>query len=137
MKNLLTFYQKKINISDSWNVKILTSKVLFYKLNSDADIVSIENQISINTDLTVKIFAKGNELPSELPFKELKWILNFDMKLNRWSQVQNLLDRFKCTYYYASSEQDFHSKLIFVCFLMYLQPVTVLLFLLYLFDLIK
>ena len=28
------------------------------------------------------------------------------MKLNRWSQVQNLLDRFKCTYYYDSSEKD-------------------------------
>ena len=47
-EEFINVLSKKINISDSWNVKILTSKVLFYTLNSDADIVSIENQISIN-----------------------------------------------------------------------------------------
>lgn len=55
------------------------------------DFITIVNEISVDQNMQAKIFLKGRMLE----FNDLKWILPFDMKLSRWSQLENLLCRYK------------------------------------------
>jgi hypothetical protein len=51
----------------------------------------LNNVIAINPHTIVKVFLNANELSST----DLKWVLPYDMKLNRYSQLENLLSRSK------------------------------------------
>lgn len=85
-------YPKQISISDSWTIKVKKdSKIYFYILNLTEDLISIVNQISVDINMVVKVFVNN----TELTFKDLNWILPFDLKLTRWSQLENLLVRYK------------------------------------------
>ncbi|XP_050315878.1 THAP domain-containing protein 1-like [Anthonomus grandis grandis] len=90
-QDLISNYSQKIVISDLWNVKIVgDTKLYFYTLNLNDPCITIINQISIDSDLHVKVFLKNNELSQN----NLKWILPFELKLSRWSQLENLLTRY-------------------------------------------
>ena len=53
--------------------------------------INIVNQVSVDSNMKVKVFLKGNKLA----YNDLKWILPFEMKLSRWSQLENLLSRYQ------------------------------------------
>lgn len=57
----------------------------------DDSILSLKNQIIIDSELIIKVFLGDNELS----FSDLKWVLPLNMKLSRWSQLENLLSRYK------------------------------------------
>jgi THAP domain/Transposase protein len=96
-QDLITNYNSNINISDSWTVKIVTdienasSKIYFYNLSLTKEPISIANQISVDQNMVIKIFL--NE--TELTCSDLSWILPFNLKLTRWSELENLLIRYK------------------------------------------
>lgn len=54
--------------------------------------VNIGNQISVGSDMQISVLFLNN---NELSFNDLKWGLPIDMKLTRWSQLENLLSRYK------------------------------------------
>ena len=53
--------------------------------------INIGNQISVGLDMQISVFLNNNELS----FNDLKWILTVDMKLTRWSQLENLLSHYR------------------------------------------
>jgi hypothetical protein len=53
--------------------------------------INIVNQVTVDSNMKVKVFFKNNELA----YNDLKWILTFEMKLSRWSQLENILSRYK------------------------------------------
>lgn len=86
-KNKITQY--------NWNVKTYPGKLLLHIINFDVhNGCCVSRSIMIAADLTVRVYIKYNELYQ----KELNWILNYDQKLGRWSQLDNLI------YHYNSNE---------------------------------
>lgn len=74
----------------NWEVKMLNNKLYFYILNVE-EFLSIETSIVIDSNLKIQVFLKDNELSHS----DLQWILAVDMKLNRWSQLTNILSYYK------------------------------------------
>lgn len=91
--DLVNKYKEKLIISDCWNIKLIKSKIYFYKLDYENDILVLNTQIVINDQMKLYVFYKGNKIS----FHELKWVLPGDMKLSRWYQLQNLLTWYKST----------------------------------------
>ncbi|KAK9876147.1 hypothetical protein WA026_011264 [Henosepilachna vigintioctopunctata] len=54
------------------------------------EINTISNQITENEDMLVTVFLNGKKL-----YADLSCILPIDFKLDRWSQIENLLIRYK------------------------------------------
>jgi hypothetical protein len=92
-EDLILNYSSKINISDSWSIKIASdnNKIYFYILNFAEEYIKITNQITVNRDMLVTVFL--NE--KKLSYNDLSWILPFNLKLSRWSEIENLLIRYK------------------------------------------
>lgn len=88
-EHLKNDYTHKVNLF-SWESKISEKGIYFYTLNEE-NFLSIENSIHIDYNLNVHIFLKS----SKLSYSDLKWILPFDLKLSRWSQLSNMLSRYK------------------------------------------
>lgn len=87
-EDLILNYLKKIDISNSWTVKLeRDSKIYFYTLNLTEEPISIVNQISVDTNMVIKVFVNS----AELTFEDLNWIFAVDLKLTRWSQLEHLL----------------------------------------------
>ena len=83
-------YSQKITLSKFWEVKIVSGlKIYFYSLDLTNNSINIVNQVSVDRNMKVKVFLKGNELA----YNDLKWIVPLEMKLSRWSQLENLLSR--------------------------------------------
>jgi hypothetical protein len=62
--------------------------------------INIVNQVTVDSNMKVKVFFKNNELA----YNDLKWILTFEMKLSRWSQLE-------IVYYITREESDkFHTS---------------------------
>jgi len=74
----------------SWEVKVMENKFFFYLLNIDK-CLSVNSTVIVDTDLHVKIFLKETELSPN----KLKWVLPWDLKLQRWSQLENILSHYK------------------------------------------
>lgn len=90
--------KSKISLKD-WDFKVTNEKLYFFLLNVSVENLDIDESIYVistvvvDSDLKVKVFS-GN---SELSICELRWILPEDRKLNRWSQIDNLLARYRFT----------------------------------------
>lgn len=85
-------YENKISVSDCWIVKpVSDSHMYFYILDLTDECIKIINQVSIYREMIVKVFLNGNKLD----FNDLKWVLPITMKLTTWSQLQNILSRYK------------------------------------------
>lgn len=82
-------FRTKINL-DTWEVKASDGKLYFYILNIDG-LLTITRTILIDQDMRIKVYLKDKELSSN----DLKWILSRDLKLERWSQLSNLLSHYK------------------------------------------
>jgi hypothetical protein len=72
--------------------------VWFYTLNIDAEAVNSESfelqvvsSVSVSDKLIVRVYHKGSEISQN----DLKWLLPSDLQLTRWSQLENLLIRYK------------------------------------------
>jgi hypothetical protein len=74
-----------------WEFKISDNGVYFFTLNFSNNNLTIDTSIYVSQILQVKICIKKEELTPN----ELKWILPFDLKLSRLSQLVNLLARYK------------------------------------------
>lgn len=89
------------NNLEKWNVKVSEHGVCFYILNIDVNMqddittfqeeVSVICSISITKNLVVHVYLKGIEIPNH----DLAWLLPPSLILSRWSQIQNLLIRYK------------------------------------------
>ena len=91
--DLINNYKEKLAISNCWTIKITNSKFYFCMLvcNDDSDFLVLNTQIVIGDDMKLQVFQEGNEVS----FNDLKWVLPIDKKLSRWSQLQNILSRYK------------------------------------------
>ncbi|XP_045482104.1 uncharacterized protein LOC123686148 [Harmonia axyridis] len=89
---LLNEYSNKLELVN-WIVHKAENKIYFYqlKVQENQDSLLLETQISINENMVVQVFLGKNKLN----FNDLKWILPFDLKLSRWSQLENILARYK------------------------------------------
>lgn len=91
--DLANNFKTKLEIQ-SWEAKIVTKnnsrKLYFYNLDID-QYVTVMATIAIEDNLMVKVYLKDNQLA----YNDLKWILPWDVKLQRWSQLSNLLSRYK------------------------------------------
>lgn len=87
--DLFENYSAKINIS-GWEIKKCDNAIYFYILNYEKSL-SVESSIEINKSLQIKIFHKDVQISAN----DLKWILPSDLILSRWSEVDNLLSRYK------------------------------------------
>ncbi|CAG4970430.1 unnamed protein product [Parnassius apollo] len=96
------FFELKSKVSQDdaiysgWNLKIFEEKMFFYTLNidfnnKDSQNVRVLNSICIDSDLSVKLFIGETQLPPN----DLKWTLTNSLTLFKWSQLKNLLDRYK------------------------------------------
>ena len=55
-------YSQKITLSKFWEVKIVSGlKIYFYSLDLTNNSINIVNQVSVDSDMKVKVFLKGNE----------------------------------------------------------------------------
>lgn len=83
---------------EKWSYKVVSNCVYFYILNIDmndnfdgADCgVEVNCSVMINNDLFVTVFVQGNLLNTH----DLQWILPQNLKLSRWSQIENILSRY-------------------------------------------
>lgn len=82
-------YKFKVNLFN-WDVKQTPDLLSFFILNFE-DTMSISSSIVIDRNLHVRIFLKDNELS----VNDLKWILPNNLKVSKWSQIENLLARYK------------------------------------------
>lgn len=89
-KDLKDNFMKEISTILPWEVKIGADKLYFYTLNLDS-CLSINSTIIVDKDLQVQVVLNDNHLSPN----ELKWVLPCTLKLERWSQLQNLLSRYK------------------------------------------
>ncbi|XP_076686203.1 uncharacterized protein LOC143378372 [Andrena cerasifolii] len=89
--DLINKYKEKLEISECWDIKLTNSRIYFYKLDYDNDLLVLNIQIVINDQMKLQVSHRGNEIS----FNDLKGVLPVDMKLSRWSQLQNLLTRYK------------------------------------------
>ncbi|XP_044766292.1 uncharacterized protein LOC123322410 [Coccinella septempunctata] len=89
---LLNDYSNKLDIAN-WIVYKTENKLYFYQLTVQENQESLvfKSQILIDEKMVVQVFLGRNKLC----FNDLRWILPFDMKLNRWSQLENILSRYK------------------------------------------
>jgi hypothetical protein len=87
--DLIATFSIELNLI-GWEHKIVEFGIYFFTLNFN-DSLNIETTIYINECLEVKVFIKGEELTPQ----DLKWILPYDLKIYRWSQLINLLARYK------------------------------------------
>jgi hypothetical protein len=92
----------KVNIEglQNWNFKLTDAYIYFYKLNIDCDSscelsvlrdVKIVCSIAVSCDMVISV--KQNN--KEVSVNDLKWIKPCDLKLTRWSQLEDLLVRYK------------------------------------------
>ncbi|VEN45422.1 unnamed protein product [Callosobruchus maculatus] len=89
-EDLLKNFKNKIPLHN-WDIKACSDKLLFYGLNFDIhNGCSVIRTLMIASDLTVRVYIKNNELYE----KQLNWILNLDHKLERWSQLENLISHY-------------------------------------------
>lgn len=95
-----------------WNVKVFEDQLYLYTLNIDThheelQNVRVLNSICVDSELRVKVFIGKNEVSPN----DLKCILPNTLIMNRWSQLQNLLARFKQNPSTgAQNSFDFHIK---------------------------
>lgn len=93
-------FKTKISLRE-WEFKVMNRKVYFFLLNACVDDLDFSESLNvicsivINNELLVQVFIEN----SELTINELRWILSEDKKLNRWSQLENILSRYRCTRY--------------------------------------
>ncbi|VEN41670.1 unnamed protein product [Callosobruchus maculatus] len=91
---IVGFDDLKLNLekiySSKWEVKADDVSIYFYNLSTIDKCLSINNTIHIDQSMQVTVFHKGNKLSPN----DLKWILPCDLKLERWSQLTNLLSRY-------------------------------------------
>ncbi|XP_043251504.1 uncharacterized protein LOC122396851 [Colletes gigas] len=88
---LITKYQEKLEMLECWHTKLTNSKIYFYKLDHDNDLLAINTQIVIDDQMKIYIFHEGKEIS----ITNSKRVPLVNKKLCRWSQLQNLLTRYK------------------------------------------
>ncbi|KAK4884968.1 hypothetical protein RN001_001239 [Aquatica leii] len=87
--DLITNYSKQVNVFN-WEVKVTATHIHFFIIKFEQPL-AIERSISIDKELCIKIYLGKNELL----YNDLKWILSSDLRLRKWSQMANVLSRYK------------------------------------------
>lgn len=90
-ENFRENFKSDLNLND-WFFKINADSIIFFLVEEDPiGICEFVVRISVSEDLFVRIFIKGSELSDE----DLKWVLPKSKKLTLWSQLVNILSRYK------------------------------------------
>lgn len=92
-------YQDKLQSLGKWSVNVLDSKIVFYSVDFSADIPQVKVSVQINNKLICSVCVNG----FILTYDDLSWILPSSLKVNRWSQIENILSRYiNCSSYIPS-----------------------------------
>jgi hypothetical protein len=84
-------FKEKVSI-DGWNVQLSETEAVFYIIEKDPAVgVRFNSKIIVNNDLIVRVIEKSTIVPAG----ELNWVLPRTLKLTLWSELINLLARFK------------------------------------------
>lgn len=85
-------HPNKISRICDWESKTVSGKTWLYMCDFGAsENIQIVCSVSVDINLQVSVFLKE----SELTYNDLKWVLEPDMKLRRWSEFENILARYK------------------------------------------
>lgn len=90
-QDLCNNFSNKVKLFN-WEVKVCEQFLYFYTMNFEGPL-SITNSLKISSDLLVSVYLNTNELSEN----DLKWLLPSGLKLTKWSQLENLLARYKST----------------------------------------
>lgn len=82
---------EKGHIHISWNLHRDINFVLFYSCDFNDIRPKIVSSIKISNDMTCNVVVNMNILTKS----QLKWILPQNVKITRWSQIENILTRYK------------------------------------------
>lgn len=80
----------KKNVFEGWFLHCDINFVVFYKCNFD-NIPKVISSVKVFSDMTCQVCVNQYILTSP----ELQWILPTNLKLSRWSQLENILNRYK------------------------------------------
>jgi hypothetical protein len=111
-EELINNFSHKLRSISAWESKVKTNGFWLYRLNvSDTfDGTRILNRVSsiyeyIEKTLHVSVYLKRVNIPAN----DLSWILPSNLKLNRWSQLENLLVAYKNCESEISKEKQFNA----------------------------
>lgn len=79
------------NLKKNWVVAMNSTLVIIYFLENLMDIQQIGCSLTIDNQLNIKVCIRGNLVTS----KDLSWIIPSNQPLNRWSQLENILNRYR------------------------------------------
>lgn len=82
-------HEKLINCLQPWNVYFEDNFILFYILDCTA-VPKIATSIKISQILLLSVYLDGREMDTA----DLAWIVPISGKVNRWSQLEVLLQHF-------------------------------------------
>lgn len=86
-----TNYRMKLRMEDTWETKTVKDRTWFYNCDFSVNNIQVLCSVSIDINLKVSVFLKNTELSCN----DLKWVLQSDCILKRWSQIENILARYK------------------------------------------
>jgi hypothetical protein len=109
--SFVSCFLKRLKVIDKWHHNISDRCVWFYSLNVDSvqnndvkeDQLKVVCSISVSNEMVVKVSLNQIEIPKH----DLEWILPSDSKLSRWSQIENLLIRYKNVNEINNREQNY------------------------------
>uniref|UniRef100_A0A6P7GTB0 Uncharacterized protein LOC114346153 n=1 Tax=Diabrotica virgifera virgifera TaxID=50390 RepID=A0A6P7GTB0_DIAVI len=108
---LVQHVSEKIELK-KWQIKVVEERICFYLLNIDSHCsdkcIKVISNINITKELLVSVYMKDIQLSPQ----DLKWILPFDCKLSRWSQLENMLSRYSFCF---ESLNDNNFKITNIC----------------------
>lgn len=89
-ENFKKDYNKKLNLCNEWLVHSSSDEVVYYKC-SFQDIPCMTTSIKVSSELICQVCVNRNILTTD----SLHWILPQNLKVSRWSQLENILLRYK------------------------------------------